>query len=228
MQTRLVGFTTTVTGGLAWTRSEEERRIKYRQLPTLPTTTSANVTVIRKDESVIRFRFQDLQMPLIMDAECTSQSFCTPPRSLIGTMSHLLYADNCMELMRQRCPAVGNLTLPAQLTFRGDLVADMVVGCALFCGAKGSCKLQNGTPKCVCDCGWNGFGCSLAEGFCPLPVSYMLPGNTSNVPAAGMPVHMSPEPSAICPPPQTPHDGELHPVRPVHAARTPTTVPLTP
>lgn len=85
---------------------------------------------------------------------------------------------------RWRCDADGNLTLPAQLTFRGDLVADMVIGCPLFCGPKGTCLLKNGEPKCVCDCGWTGFGCSVAEGYCPLPVSYLLPGNTSNVPAA--------------------------------------------
>lgn len=45
--------------------------------------------------------------------------------------------------------------------------------------------LKNGEPKCVCDCGWNGFGCSEAEGFCPTPMSYLLPGNTSSVQPAG-------------------------------------------
>eukprot|EP00892_Ulva_mutabilis_P011926 jgi/Ulvmu1/9105/UM005_0200.1 len=148
LQRQLAGFTTTVTGGLVWTKSAQSSVIKYRQLPTLPSSTGANVTVIRQDESVLRFKFQNIQLPLILDAE------------------------------------FGNITRPAQLTFRGDVVADMVVGCPLFCGPKGTCKLKNGEPKCVCDCGWTGFGCGLAEGFCPLPMSYLLPGNTSNVPAA--------------------------------------------
>lgn len=70
LQKRLVGFSTTVTGGLAWTRSQS--RIIYRQLPTLPSTTAANVTVIRQAESVIRFKFQNLQMPVILDAQCAT------------------------------------------------------------------------------------------------------------------------------------------------------------
>lgn len=145
--------------------------------------------------SRIRNSFQVSESPDAGDSGCT---MCdrAPACTDVVERTHVLIDDRIhpvessrehlrMNPDQRRLHAVANDTLPAQLTFQGDLVADMVVGCPFFCGAKGACKLKNGEPKCVCDCGWSGFGCNVAEGFCPLPVSYMLPGNTSNVPAAG-------------------------------------------
>ena len=46
-----------------------------------------------------------------------------------------------------------------------DIILDIsyyiIEDCDLDCGEHGSCKIESGTPKCVCDSGWIGDDCSI-------------------------------------------------------------------
>lgn len=71
MQKKLAGLTSTLTGGIVISTGEgESSTVSYRQLPTLPTPTDANLTITRKNANELRFTMENVQMPIFMEAAC--------------------------------------------------------------------------------------------------------------------------------------------------------------
>lgn len=178
MQKELAGFTTQMTGGVIVAQGPMQQRA-YRQLPKVDNPTDVNMTVTRIGTNELRFTLANLQMPIIVNAQRVT---LTPHVN----MSTAVTAGTRGRLSRVLACAVDDRLIPTEMMMRGTIVADLVLGCPLSCGFVGSCKIKNGKAGCLCDCGWAGAFCSEPTGFCPMPVSYMLPGNTSDFAVVGV------------------------------------------